>query len=133
MKLESPFRFIPTPPTPPGMRVCTGRFAELDKGRPLLFAGWRFASTGPFEPGCLARRTSNLVPRVRQISPGKNADLHPTPAVFTALPLGSLGFRLVMQAHPSKTASPTVRGPRALDLPPAYSPRPLTGSAVALS
>ena len=67
----------------------------------------------------------------RQISPGKNADLHPAPAVFTALPLGSFGFRLVVQAHPSRTASPTVRGPRAVDLPPASSPRPLTGGAVA--
>jgi len=55
----------------------------------------------------------------RQASPGKSVDLRPVPAPYTLPPLGSLGFRCVLPAHPSGLASYGVLVHRAVALPPA--------------
>ncbi len=57
--------------------------------------------------------------RFRQASPGKSVNLRPALAPYTLPPLGSLGFRCVLPAHPSGLASYGVLVHRAVVLPPA--------------
>ncbi|ATY84586.1 hypothetical protein CVV65_12775 [Kyrpidia spormannii] len=70
-------------------------------------------SAEPLGSGC------QFLWRVRQASPGKNADLPPAPASYTPPLLGSLGFRCVAPAHPNGAASYEVLVHRTVGLPPA--------------
>jgi len=101
-------KFIP----PPGVRSFPALTSEAGTMTSADFCRFSRAS----RPGLPSTQVLSAG-HIRQTSPGKSDNFPPTPAAFTAIPLGSIGLCLVLQARPNMTASPAVRGPRVGILP----------------